>query len=157
MFEYHGVNCDTVFYNKKHTFALWPPPGRLQKPLEFPKRSEQQRCPLLFITSPIQPTTPEFMLMRWLFKDVGWLPGESTMWLEDQNSPTSWLKRGAGDWVPQKPKTMGSESFQLITMWKCWESGASGGHGNCTNFPHNCPVDLFQLAVPELHPSITYW
>lgn len=53
---------------------------------------------------------------------------------------------------------MGLESFQLIDLWKGWESGAPReGAEALHQLPTELPVDSFHLAVPESHPFITNW
>ena len=55
-------------------------------------------------------------------------------------------------WIGQ-----GSKSFQggeHMGMWGEWRG--QRGHGCWYPFPIPCPMYLFHLAVPDLHPSTIY-
>ena len=57
-----------------------------------------------------------------------------------------------------KTQKDGLESFQLIDLWKGWESGAPReGAEALHQLPTELPMDSFHLAVPESHPFITNW
>ena len=110
-------------------------------------------------------------------KDGAWLPGEPTLCLEGGNFQSHPLISGEGrgrvrDWIIAygqwfishayvmkpllKPKRTG---FGELLGW--WTRGDAGrvaclerAWKLCTPFPTPCPMHLFHLAVPNLHPFI---
>lgn len=114
-------------------------------------------------------TTPEFILTRWLLespKDLGWLTGELTLWLEGWNfqphPPDLWEDRRAISWInrecgwfnqshqyngnsmkTQKSSKSAQRASRLVNIWRYWGGGVlREGMRARHPFPHTMPYGL---------------
>lgn len=49
------------------------------------------------------------------------------------------------------------ELLGLVNTWRFGESGTLREHEGTVTLPIPCPVHLFHLALPELHPLEINW